>query len=267
MDGAAGAPLSSRMHGGLMRRLRAPHRVQKVLVVGASGATGRLVVERLLARGREVRAVVRDAERFTASRGEAPGLHVVEANLLDLDDAALAGLVDGCGAVVSCLGHNLTLKGIFGPPRRLVTDAVRRLCVAVHAARPAAPVRFVLMNTAGNRDKGEQVSSAQRAMVGTIRTLVPPHRDNEMAAAFLRDEIGTRDAAIEWVVVRPDTLVDEERVTEYEAHASPTRSAIFDPGKTSRINVADFMATLVSEDDAWARWKGRMPVLYNKDCA
>jgi len=41
---------------------------------------------------------------------------------------------------------------------------------------------------------------------------------------------------IESVVVRPDSLIDSDFVTDYEVHVSPTRCAIFDAGKTSRIN-------------------------------
>jgi hypothetical protein len=69
---------------------------------------------------------------------------------------------------------------------------------------------------------------------------------------------------IEWAVVRPDNLIDDSEVTEYEVHASPIRSAIFDPGTTSRINVGNFMANLISERDTWNKWKGQMPVIYNK---
>lgn len=33
---------------------------------------------------------------------------------------------------------------------------------------------------------------------------------------------------------------------------------------TSRINVAHFMADLITDDDTWRRWKGRMPVIYDE---
>ena len=69
---------------------------------------------------------------------------------------------------------------------------------------------------------------------------------------------------IEWTVVRPDGLTDEQSVTEYTVHPSPTRSAIFDAGKTSRINVGHFMATLITEDNLWNTWQGQMPVIYNE---
>ena len=122
------------------------------------------------------------------------------------------------------------------------------------------------MNTAGNsnRDLNEPISLGQRCVIGLLRLLVPPHVDNEKAADYLRTTIGQHDGAIEWAAVRPDTLIDEDRVTEYEVHPSPIRSAIFDAGLTSRINVGHFMAELITDDDTWNTWKGQMPVIYNQ---
>ena len=65
-------------------------------------------------------------------------------------------------------------------------------------------------------------------------------------------------------MVRPDSLINADQVTEYEVHPSPTRSAIFNPDSSSRINVAHFMADLITNNDIWNNWKGRMPVVYNK---
>jgi len=73
------------------------------------------------------------------------------------------------------------------------------------------------------------------------------------------------DGTIEWTAVRPDNLIDEDKVTEYEVHPSPIRSAIFNAGRTSRINVGHFMADLIEDDNLWNKWKGQMPVIYNKD--
>ena len=234
------------------------------LVVGASGATGRLLVAQLLARGQPVRAILRSPGALR-SHQDAAGLTVIQASVLDLDDADLARHAAGCTAVASCLGHTPTLKGIYGAPRRLVTDAVRRLCGAIAANRPSRPVRFVLMNTAGNsnRDLREPLSLAQRGVVGLMRALVPPHADNEQAADYLRTAIGQDHPAVQWAVVRPDSLRDHDAVSDYEAHPSPIRSAIFDAGHTSRINVAHFMAELATGGAAWTRWRGQMPVLYD----
>jgi nucleoside-diphosphate-sugar epimerase len=238
-----------------------------VLVVGASGATGRRLVDQLLDRGERVRAVVRAPEKLPDTlRGRHLLLEVVHASLLELSAREMAQHVSGCTAIASCLGHNLSFRGIFGSPRRLVADATRRLCEAVRATRPDRPVRFVLMNTAGNRnrDLDEPVSLGERSVVGLIRMLLPPQTDNEKAADYLRISVGRNDSAVEWAVVRPDSLVDDESVTGYEVHSSPTRSAIFNAGRTSRVNVAHFMADLITRDDMWKTWQGQMPVIYNE---
>ena len=235
------------------------------LIVGASGATGRLLVEQLLNGGHAVKIIIRSLDRVHESIKNHANLSVIQANILDLSDAELAGHVRGCSAVVSCLGHNLTFKGVFGGPRRLVTDATRRLCDAIRANGPSEPVKFVLMNTAGNknRDLDEHISFGQKCVIGLLRLLLPPHTDNEMAADYLRTKIGQHDPLIEWAAVRPDGLIDETEVTDYETHRSPTRSAIFDAGTTSRINVAHFMAKLTNDSETWQMWKGAMPVIYN----
>jgi nucleoside-diphosphate-sugar epimerase len=236
------------------------------LVVGASGATGRLLVEQLCSRGQNVRVIVRSPNKLPETLRNNDNVTAIYASILELSDVELSQHVSGCVAVASCLGHNISLKGIFGHPRRLVTDATRRLCNAIEADKSEKPTKFVLMNTAGNtnRDLNEPISFSQQCVMGLIRLLLPPHVDNEAAADYLRTKIGQNDEAIEWVAVRPDNLLDEDRVTKYEVYASPIRSAIFDAGVTSRINVANFMADLIADDDTWNEWKGQMPVVYNK---
>lgn len=237
------------------------------LVVGASGATGSLLVEQLLKRGENVKIIVRSPDLLPENIRKHDKLSVIHASVLDLSDAEMTQHVSGCDAVASCLGHNMTFKGMYGHPRKLVTDATRRLCDAIRANKAEKPVKFVLMNTTGNRnrDLSEPISFGQKCVIGLIRVMVPPHVDNEQAADYLRTIVGKNDGAIEWAAVRPDTLIDESEVTEYEVHASPIRSAIFDAGKTSRINVGHFMAELITDDLAWDKWKGQMPVIYNKE--
>ena len=109
-----------------------------ILVVGASGATGRLLVEQLLSRGQHVKVVVRSEDGLPERIRNHDNLSVTQASVLDLSDSEMARLVAGCGAVASCLGHNLSFKGLFGPPRRLVTDATGRLCEAIRANNPAS---------------------------------------------------------------------------------------------------------------------------------
>ncbi len=242
-----------------------------VLVVGATGATGQLVVDQLLNRGHRVRVIVRSPEKLTENVTNNDNLDIIPATLLELSNLDLIKYTYSCQAIVSCLGHNLSLKGIYGQPHRLVRDAARRLCNAVktnNSGRSAGkPVKYILMNTTGNRnrDLNEQISFGDKCVAGLIRLLLPPHVDNEMAADYLRTNIGQSDPVVEWAAVRPDTLVNEEKVTEYRVYPSPIRSAIFNAGQTSRINVAHFMADLITEKTVWNKWKGQMPVIYNAE--
>ena len=223
------------------------------LVVGASGATGQYLVAQLLNKGHKVKAIVRSAEKLPQSLRDESRLSIIEASILDLSDSEMAEHVAGCDAVASCLGHNLTFKSIYGRPRRLVTNATHRLCAAIKSNKPEKPVKYVLMNTSGNRnpDLEEPISFAQKCVIGLLRLLLPPHVDNEKAADYLRTKIGQDDTMVEWAAVRPDGLIDDPEGTEYEVHPSPIRSAIFDAGKVSRINVAHFMADMIGEDALW----------------
>src|SRR4030042_447437 len=110
-----------------------------VLLAGGRGRTGRRFLEQLLGRGVRVRAIVRSTHKLPADAAQHPNLELVEAELLSLADEDLRGCVRGCDAVISCLGHVLNLRGIFGQPRDLVTRAATRLCQAIAAVQPATP--------------------------------------------------------------------------------------------------------------------------------
>ena len=238
------------------------------LVVGASGATGIRLVEELLNRGQNVKVIVRSLDKLPDTIKNHERLSVISASVLELSDKELEQHVAGCDAVASCLGHNLTFKGLFGKPRRLVTDATRRLCNAIKASNPKAAIKYVLMNTVANcnRDLNESIPFAQKFLIGLLRILLPPQADNEQAAEYLRTVVGQNNTAIEWAAVRPSSLIDEESASEIEVYPSPSRSILKD-GEISRINVGHFMADLITNDDIWNQWKGQMPVIYNKGTA
>lgn len=238
----------------------------KILVVGASGATGKKLVEQLLIKECNVKVVVRSPEKIPTTWKQNKLIKIISASLLNLSDKEMIDLSLDCDAIISCLGHNLTLKGVYGQPLKLVTDATHRLCTAIEKNKPKHKVKFILMNTTGNsnRDLNEPISFAQKCVIGLLRLILPPHVDNEKAADYLRTKIGQNNQFIEWAAVRPDGLIDDDIVSDYKIHPSPTRSAIFNAGKTSRINVAHFMANLISDSALWEKWKGKMPVIYNE---
>ena len=243
-------------------------RKQTVLLVGGTGRTGQRVLEQLLSRGISVRVIVRSVQRLPVGVAEDPNLAVVEADLLSLGDEDLRRHVHGCDAIISCLGHVTNLKGVMGPPRDLVTQATTRLCRAIAALAPAKPAKFILMSSVSVNHPGgldTRRGKFEKAFVGILRGVVPPARDNQQAANFLYDDIGTSNPFAEWAVVRPDTLLEGD-VSAYTLHEGLV-SSLFAPDSTNMANVAHFMCELVTNPVAWDDWKGKLPVIINPTTA
>ena len=237
-----------------------------IIVVGGTGATGRHFVNELLSHGCKVTIIVRSTNMIDTYFKNKDNLTVITGNVLEMDFLRILELVKKNDAIGSCLGHNLTLKGMFGEPRKLVTETIQRLCKAVQDSDQKKPVKVVLMNTTGvkNKDIQEKWSLGEGIVMSLVRKIIPPQSDNEQAAEYLRSHIGRNNNKIEWVIVRPDTLVNEDKITEYQVFDSPIRSPLFDAGTTSRINVGSFMSELIINESKWNEWKGKMPVIYNR---
>jgi nucleoside-diphosphate-sugar epimerase len=237
---------------------------QTALLVGGTGRTGRSALQQLLDRGVNVRAIVRSGGKIPPDVAGNSRLTVIEASLLSLRDEELQQHLRGCDAVISCLGHVLSLKGVFGPPRDLVTRATTRLCRAVEALRPSAPVKFLLMSSVSVNRPGRldtRRGSFERALLWMLCGVLPPAKDNQRAADFLVEKIAPDHAFVQWAIVRPDSLLGGE-VSEYALHEGLVNSLLA-PGSTTMANVAHFMCELVTNPKTWADWKGKLPVITN----
>lgn len=237
---------------------------QTVLLVGGTGRTGRRVLKQLLGRGVRVRAIVRSTRRLPEGVADDPQLTVIEADLLSLGGEDLMTQVRGCDAVISCLGHVITVKGVFGPPRDLVTRVTARLCQAIQDLRPRTPVKLILMSSVSvNHPEALDTrrGTLERVFLWLLRGLVPPARDNQRATDFLHGVIGVGNPFVQWVAVRPDTLLEGD-VSDYSLHDTLV-SSLFRPARTNMANVAHFICDLTTDPETWDRWAGRLPVIVN----
>ena len=237
---------------------------QTVLLVGGTGRTGRRVLEQLLGRGVRVRVIVRSTRRLPEGIADDPRLTVVETDLLSLGGEDLVAHVHGCDAVISCLGHVISIKGVLGPPRDLVTRATARLCQAIQESQPGAPVKYILMSSVSVNHPGASDArrgTLEKVLLWVLRGLVPPSRDNQRAADYLYGEIRASNPLVQWVAVRPDTLLEGD-VSAYSLHENLV-SSLFKPDSTNMANVSDFMCDLVTDSETWGRWAGRLPVIVN----
>eukprot|EP00980_Cylindrotheca_fusiformis_P012318 scaffold3015_cov122-Cylindrotheca_fusiformis.AAC.13 len=230
----------------------------KIFVAGATGATGKHVVQMMLDKGNSVVAVARSKDKMASLLKEkdyGDRLHIHEASLLDLSDDELATLTKDCTAVVSCLGHNMSFSGLWGKPRQLVTDAVRRLTSAMPTS-----AKFILMGSDGVQQPYDPIRPAsERTILFLLRYLVPPHADNEGAAAYLNDH---KDFA--WSVVRPTNLVDADEASGKYDIFEKSEVSLFGSETVSRADVAHFMVELMTNKKTFETWKHKMPVVIGK---
>ncbi len=238
----------------------------KVAVLGASGATGRWVVKQLLEQKVHAKVIVRGSAVLERELMDDENLEIIRGEINALTVQELRELLKDCDSVVCCLGHRINLKGIFGKPRKLVWNAVRKVTEAL-ASFPI-PKKFVLMSTTAytNFEQDERESIGEKVIFSLLKILLPPHKDNVLSVDYLIYTIQKSDK-VEWVAVRPDSLIDDSIVSAYRVSSSRLRSPIFDSGRTSRINVAHFILELLRNDSSWQKWKYKTPVIYNREQA
>ena len=236
----------------------------KTLVLGASGATGRLVAQQLISKGQTAKLLVRSTAILPQEIRDSANLEIITGNVADYSIEQFEELIKDCDSVVSCLGHNITFKGIFGKPRKLVSNAVSKVAEAL--LHSTSRKKFILMSTTAYTDKmhGEKETIAEGLVFTLLKHLLPPHADNVHAGDYLFKEIKESNQC-EWIAVRPDSLIDEAVVSAYEVVPMKRKNPIFNPGKTSRMQVAHFMVELLSNDELWQAWKYKAPVIYNKE--
>lgn len=199
----------------------------KLLVIGATGGTGRAIVRRALEEGHTVTALARRPEnvrekhdRLTVARGDV------------LDPASLDAAVPGHDAVLSALGHK---KWFI--PSSILSDGTRNVVAAMerHGVR-----RFVCETSLGVGDT--------RGRMGLYYTLfvIPVivwfyFRDKE------RQEELIRASALAWTIVRPGQLTNGPRRGKYR-HGSKIGSWLWTV-RISRADVADFMVRLAASEE------------------
>jgi putative NADH-flavin reductase len=157
----------------------------QIALFGATGRTGRLVEERLTARGDRVRALARDPAKLPAR----PGL-VVHAG--DARDAsAVRKVVDGADAIVCCLGmHDITV------PATDFSDALRTI---VDAARAAGVRRIVAIASAGVLADARGGLRNQHGLPAAFANIAAEHTRN----------LRTLEASgLDWTLMCPIDLVD-----------------------------------------------------------
>lgn len=228
----------------------------KVLVVGATGATGKHVVQMMLDAGHKVTAVCRSKESMLQKLKDKKyddQLSIHEASIMEMKQEELVELTKDCDFVVSCLGHNVTFKGMYLQDRTLCTEAAKRLTKAMPSS-----CKYIQMGTdaVAIPSVDPPRTRAESIVIFLLRYLLPPHSDNEGTAAYLLSE-----KSFEWVTVRPTNLVDEEEASGKYKVTEAIETSLFGSQTVSRNNVAHFMVELMTNKETFAKYLHKMPVV------
>jgi uncharacterized protein YbjT (DUF2867 family) len=196
----------------------------RVLVAGATGQLGSVIVARLAAAGVPVRAVARNRDKLERLR--APGIEIVPVDLMNL--AALTEACRDVGQIVSTANNNMG-KGPTSPTKIDLT-AHQNLCAA---ARNARVRRLVYVSAYG---------IAQDSPVDVFRI-----------KWYIEDAI--RRSGVPYVILRPTAFMDiwiDQIIAD--AIRRKGRATIFGPG-TAKANyiavddVAEFVVKILAREE------------------
>ncbi len=199
----------------------------KVLVVGATGGSGRAAVQSLLAAGHQVTAFSRRADTL-APMGA--GLRCVNGDVLEPAD--IEGAVAGQDAVIVTLGISesalrVRLAGSVGTPMNVRSAGTRNTIAAMHKLGVR---KLVVQTSYGVGETRGRLTLVSRLVFALL--LKPQIADTEVQEQLVRA------SALDWVIVQPVNLTDLERVDA--CFASPEGNTL---GMTvSRAQVGRFLA-------------------------
>jgi putative NADH-flavin reductase len=201
-------------------------RAIKVLVIGATGGTGRQLVAQALERGLDVTALARNPAALDI---EHPRLRVVGGNVLD--PAMIDETMRGHDAVLSALGH----KQFFRPTRTL-SDGTRNV---LRAMETQSVRRLVCETALGIGDSAGRMGLYYTLFV--IPVILPFYFWDKT-----RQERLIAESRVDWIIVRPAALTNGARRGKYR-HGSSVGSFLWTL-KVSRADVADFMLNQLTDN-------------------
>ena len=170
----------------------------QLTIFGASGQTGRELVEQALHAGRTVTAVVRDPTRLPVRHDR---LQVVVADVLD--PAAIQPAVAGADAVISALGPR--------PPRNRSSIMSAGTASVLDAMRATGTSRLVAISAAPVATDDHGTTLPHRLLAGPLlRTLLGGLYAD---MAIMEDTI--RRSGTDWTIMRPPQLTDGPRTGTY----------------------------------------------------
>jgi len=161
----------------------------RLTVFGATGGTGKLVVEQALAAGHEVTALARDPGKLA----QHPRLRVVKGSLADA--GAIEQAVTGADAVISALGPR------SNDPVFEISQGMTKI---VAAMKKCGVKRLVMTAGMGVAAPGDQPNLINKAISGLLALMA------KNVAEDMRRAVATaRESGLDYTVLRAPRLTDK----------------------------------------------------------
>jgi uncharacterized protein YbjT (DUF2867 family) len=198
----------------------------RILVIGATGGTGRQLVRQALDLGHEVTALVRKPKKFKIEHSR---LRVVKGNVLNY--ASVESAMQGQNAVVCALGT----KRFFFPTRTL-SEGTRNILRAMKACNVP---RLICESSLG---VGSSVGRLGLLFTFFVVPVILPF----IFWDKIRQEKLIEESDTDWVIVRPGVLTNAPARGKYR-HGRNVGNFIWG-NRISRADVADFMLKQLTDD-------------------
>jgi uncharacterized protein YbjT (DUF2867 family) len=214
----------------------------KVLLLGATGRTGRWVLEYALGIGHEVVALVRRPEKIAVA---SQSLRISRGTPEDSNDVSFA--LAGCDAVISTLNNNRSSDLPWAKPVSPPMFMVRSIGHTVSVMRARGVRRIVVVTALGAGDSFGQAPILTRTLLRrtNLRTVFADHDAQE---ALLRD------SGLDWTCVRPAILTNRPPIKPLVVSYSGEPR----PGLTiGRASVARFLVDILAKPEFF----GKAPIV------
>ena len=201
---------------------------KRLLIFGATGGTGRQLVEQALAQGYLVTAFARNPASVA----------VEHANL----SVARGDVIDSKSVERAMQGHEAVLSAIGSPANKIGTVRSEGTRHIVRAMEMNGVRRFICQTSLGYGDSRKVLDRTPFY----FKYLIVPFILRKGFADHALQEEYIRQSKLDWVIVRPGNLTDGDHTGVYRHGFPATDQAI--TVKISRADVADFMLKQVQED-------------------
>lgn len=200
--------------------------MEKLVIFGATGGTGREVVRQALDRGHEVTIIVRNPLSFDIQH---PRLKIIQGNVLQ--SSTFIKHMWGIDAVISCLG-----VGRSREPTTLYSAGIENIISAMEMTG----VQRLICISAGALFVNKQMG----LFISILTKLVLQKILKEMYADMRLMELIVEKSKSDWTIVRPPMLKDKPFTGVYRTAIA---GHIKSPFSIGRADLADFMLNILED--------------------